>query len=197
MRIPFVVALLLGAGACGGRSPLLLPKDTTQATSANTKGGEGPPSTVVEHALDSGDKAPPTSLPTDAGATWTLGDALAQGPVVIVFYRGDWCPFCRKQLTELEGHRSRFTAKQATVVALSVDPPDRSHALSAQLGLGFPILSDPDRRAIKAWGVDDEDNALAWPSVFIVGKDGTIVQRWLATSIEVRPTADDVLSGLP
>jgi len=66
-----------------------------------------------------------------------------------------------------------------------------------KLGLGFPILADPTGAAIKAFGVFDPDTEIAWPSIFIIGKDGTVLKRWLADTYSQRVATDDVLRELP
>jgi peroxiredoxin len=74
-----------------------------------------------------------------------------------------------------------------------VDSVETSRDLAKKLGLTFPLLSDPDLVAAKAYGVADEGNGIAWPSEFLV--DAPSVVRWRATAqaVSVRPTANDVL----
>ena len=69
--------------------------------------------------------------------------------------------------------------------------------MKTKLGLEFPIVGDPSAAVIKAFGVFDEDTEIAWPSIFIVDKDGTVVVRWLADTYSQRVATDDVLAGLP
>lgn len=71
-----------------------------------------------------------------------------------------------------------------------------NRALSDKLGVTFPIVSDPGAAAIRAYGVYDSENEIAWPAVFIVGKDGTIEKRWLADDYKVRITTAEIMSGL-
>ncbi len=68
--------------------------------------------------------------------------------------------------------------------------------MTDKLGLGFPILSDPKAATIRAFGVFDEDTEIAWPSFFLVGKDGTIAKRWLADTYSQRVSTEDVLRDL-
>jgi peroxiredoxin len=77
-----------------------------------------------------------------------------------------------------------------------VDAPDRSKALAQKLGVTFPLASDPKRDVIRAYGVEDQENGIAWPAIFIVGRDGTVRWRSLAETFKERPTSDVVLQAL-
>jgi peroxiredoxin len=77
-----------------------------------------------------------------------------------------------------------------------VDPPERSKALADKLGITFPLLCDTSREAIRAYGVEDEENGIAWPAIFIVGRDGSVRWRSLAETFRVRPTSAVVLEAL-
>ena len=77
-----------------------------------------------------------------------------------------------------------------------MDPLERSKALAEKLGVKFPLLSDPKREAIRAYGVEDQENGIAWPAIFIVGRDGKVRWRSLAETYKVRPTSEVVLEAL-
>ncbi len=96
----------------------------------------------------------------------------------------------------MQSKQADFSAKGLGLVAISVDEVAAGRALTDKLGLGFSILSDPKAEAVRAFGVFDEDNEIAWPSIFIVSKDGTIVKRWLADTYSQRVATDDVLREL-
>jgi peroxiredoxin len=96
----------------------------------------------------------------------------------------------------LQSKQADFSAKGLGLVAISVDEVAAGRAMTDKLGLGFPILSDPKAEAIRAFGVFDEDTEIAWPSIFVVGKDGTVLQRWLADTYSQRVATDDVLRDL-
>lgn len=69
--------------------------------------------------------------------------------------------------------------------------------LGEKLGLAFPLLSDPGgTRAIEPFGVFDPDTEIAWPSIFVVGRDGKVLQRWLADTFKERIATSDVLAQL-
>ncbi len=87
------------------------------------------------------------------------------------------------------------------MLAISVDPVDTSTALAHELGLAFPLLSDPELTVIRAYGVADEGNGIAWPSLFLIERGeradqgGRVRWRSTATSVSVRPTVADVLAA--
>jgi peroxiredoxin len=82
------------------------------------------------------------------------------------------------------------------VVAVSVDPREKSAQLAVEEKLSFPILADVSLSTIRAWGVADEQNGIAWPAVYIVGRDGKILWRSLAESFRKRPLSAELLTAL-
>jgi peroxiredoxin len=85
---------------------------------------------------------------------------------------------------------------RAELVAVSVDPPEKSKELAAKLGITFPLLSDRDRSTIRAYGVEDSENSIAWPSIFLVAQDRTIRWRSLAETYKERPTPEVIVEAL-
>jgi peroxiredoxin len=94
---------------------------------------------------------------------------------------------------ELQRHQAEFAARSIRVVGISVDPLDRSRDLARDLGLDFPLLSDPNLLVIRAYGVADESSGLAWPAEFLIDAGGRIRWRATAASVGTRPSAADVL----
>jgi peroxiredoxin len=94
---------------------------------------------------------------------------------------------------ELQRHQADFAARHVRVVAISVDSVEKSRDLAKDLGLEYPLLSDPSMGVIRAYGVADESNEIAWPAEFLIDAGGRI--RWRATAklVGTRPTAADVL----
>lgn len=89
----------------------------------------------------------------------------------------------------------------AEVIAVSVDTTEESARLAAGLGLGFPILSDVERRAIHDWGLVHEGGrpgggAIARPAIYIVEPDGRISWRSLTENYRVRVRPEQVLAAL-
>ena len=82
------------------------------------------------------------------------------------------------------------------MVAISVDEPKDSAELAAKLGLTYPLLSDAKQIAIRSFGVADESTGVAWPTVFVVGRDGKVAARFFTESYKKRTTTSDVLAAL-
>src|SRR3954465_12209317 len=104
-------------------------------------------------ALKQGDKAPNFELPDGHGRNFILADRLARGPVVLVFYRGRWCPYCIAQLEELEKARPEFEKLGAILVAISPQKPQHTGFMVEQHHLRFAVLSDSENNVAKQFGV--------------------------------------------
>ena len=100
-----------------------------------------------------GDLAPDVSLPDATGKTVSLASMLQKGPVVVVFYRGGWCPFCNMQLKAYETVLPRIKAAGASIVAISTEKPDDTVTTTEKNALTFPVLSDVGQKVGKAFGV--------------------------------------------
>jgi peroxiredoxin len=75
------------------------------------------------------------------------------GPVVIVFYRGGWCPYCNLQLRAWQKHLPDLAARGARLVAISPQAPDGTLTTAEKNALAFPVLSDSQDLAGRAFGV--------------------------------------------
>jgi len=104
-----------------------------------------------EYGLRPGEKAIDFALPDADGRSVRLFDELEGGPVVLVFYRGGWCPFCNLQLRAYRERLTEFEALGARVIAVSPQSPDRALAQRDKEELPFPLLSDPDGRTAASY----------------------------------------------
>ncbi|MBV8578243.1 MAG: AhpC/TSA family protein [Acetobacteraceae bacterium] len=98
----------------------------------------------LEHALRAGDRFPDFMLPNAEGRLITLEDLLAEGPLVLTFFRGDWCPYCRVVLDALEEMQRPITEQGATLAAVTPDSGGRALEAKKQHGAHYEILSDLD-----------------------------------------------------
>lgn len=145
-----------------------------------------------------GDKAPNFTLSNQLGNAVALSDLLKKGKVILVFYRGAWCPYCNLQLNQLQSILEEIKSANASLVAISPQIPDASMSMVEKAKLGFDVLSDLGNTVarkfttvyrhadyatdvIKSLGIDfegyysDDSYELPVPAVFVVGQDGTIL----------------------
>lgn len=166
-----------------------------------------------------GRTAPGFELPDVHGKTVSLASLTAKGPVLVVFYRGGWCPYCNMQIHELSRRAPDFEKLGVQLVAISVDKPDKAAVTQASWTIPFPVLSDPDAKVhaawnvvhvvpspvfekLKAFGMDIEawsgrkHHKIAIPSVFLVDKEGVVRWAHAERDYKVRPSVDQVLSAI-
>jgi peroxiredoxin len=108
---------------------------------------------AVENALKEGEQAPDFTLADTRGNVVKLSHLLKQGPVVITFYRGQWCPYCHLALRAYQQAVPLLQAERTTLVAISPQMPHHSQALAEKLGLTFALLSDRGNQVARAYGL--------------------------------------------
>lgn len=108
---------------------------------------------VADRALHEGDTAPDFELPNAVGETVRLSGLLSSGPVILSFYRGQWCPFCNLELRALQQAMADIEAAGATLVAVSPNTPDTSLTTVEKHELTFPVLSDHDNLVAKQFNL--------------------------------------------
>ncbi len=167
-----------------------------------------------------GDKAPDFTLPDALGRPVSLADLLAEGPVVAVFYRGEWCPYCNLQLHALQAELPTIRGLGASLVAISPQAADHSLSLTEKHELAFPVLSDLDQHVIRAYRVQftvagdledimvnvfhndpadqnaDHSRSLPVPAVFVIDQDGVIRAAFVSADWRVRAEPADVVAAL-
>ena len=80
-------------------------------------------------------------------------DLLKQGNLVLVFYRGSWCPFCNVYLHNLQKRLKDITNAGGKLVAISVENPDASMAVAKKNEVQFTVLSDPKLETARKFGI--------------------------------------------
>ena len=108
---------------------------------------------TVKNALKTGEFAPDFCLPDAFGNPVALATLLRIGPVVIIFYRGEWCPFCNIEMHAMQAVLPRLTALGATLVAISPEKPDHGIVMTERNKLTFPVLSDFDNKVAWQFGI--------------------------------------------
>jgi peroxiredoxin len=108
---------------------------------------------AAENALKEGAQAPDFILPDARGNAVRLSHLLAQGPVVMTFYRGQWCPYCHLALRAYQHALPHMQARGASLLAISPQTPDHGRALAEKLELTFAVLSDIGNQAARQFGL--------------------------------------------
>jgi len=108
---------------------------------------------IESTALRVGAELPALTLPDATGKPVDLKVLNASGPLVIVFYRGGWCPYCNLELREWQRLLPQLQALGVTLVAISPQTPDSSLSTSERNELAFPVLSDSSLAAASAFGI--------------------------------------------
>jgi peroxiredoxin len=195
-----------------------LSKDVLKVMDAATK--ELSESGVVERALKVGDSAPDFMLSNAQGKPVRLQTLLKSGPVVVVFYRGGWCPYCNLHLRGFQRLLAGFRSAGAQLVAVSPQLPDNSLDTQAKNALEFPVLSDVGLHVAHAFGVafklsrplrdlydafgnrlgdfngEAGETELPMPATFVIGRDGTITFAHVEADYSHRSEPLDVLAQI-
>ncbi|MBN2775863.1 MAG: AhpC/TSA family protein [Prolixibacteraceae bacterium] len=171
--------------------------------------------------LEVGTKAPLFTAVDAENTTFDLADALEKGPVVIIFYRGHWCPVCNKHLGQIQDSLSLITEKGATVVAISPEKPEYLEKMEEKSGVKFSLLYDEDYKISDAYDVtflpdtkqivlyntmlnaklkeshSDDSQRLPIPATYIINTEGKVVWRQFDPDYKNRSTVKDILNNLP
>ena len=129
--------------------------------------------------LSPGDTAPPFTLPTDDGGKLSLSQ-LRGSKVVLYVYPAALTPGCTKQAGDFRDSLTRFAAAGYQVVGLSPDPPAKLAKFREKEALTFPLLSDPDREVLTAYGAYGEKQLYGKTvvgvirSTFVVDEQGKV-----------------------
>jgi peroxiredoxin len=144
--------------------------------------------------------APPFELNESRGGVVRLADLLARGPVVIVFYRGHWCPYCRRYLGKLQANQPRFLERRVSLVAISPEPPGTSARLADELNLSFPLLCDAAGEVMDSYGARNRltsaRTVMPHPAVFVVDPSGNVRFRSVDRNYKRRTTMHAIFAAL-
>jgi peroxiredoxin len=211
--VPAALSLQEQLDAVSDRAPEQMRSRVETAIAEIQKAGEAV-------GLQSGDVAPDFVLPDALGRPTGLGAALEMGPVVLTFYRGEWCPYCNLQLRSLQDALADMRALGASLMAVTPQSPDHSLSVTEKHHLEFTVLSDVDQSVIRAyrlqfavagelrdlhinvWHNDPRDkNAdgsmnLPVPATFIIDRDGVIRARFVSVDWRVRMEPSDIIAAL-
>ncbi len=153
------------------------------------------------------------------GEQVTFGNVVQKGPVILNFYRGEWCPFCQAQLKALQMAAPEFKALGASLLAISPQTPDHSISTVKNLGLTFDVLSDAGNKVAHEYGIaftvderqrgidrqfgvnlpecnGDESYELPIPATYIIDSDRIIRYSFLDTDYTKRMEPVSILDQI-
>lgn len=168
---------------------------------------------VARRAIGVGATAPEFTLPDAQGGEVSLAELRAEGPVVITFYRGGWCPYCNLELRAYAERMPAFAEAGVQLVAISPQTPDASLTLVERAELPFTVLSDVGNVVAAAFGLlhpvptelnavyvgngfdlagdnaqDPDAITLPLPATYVIDRDATV--RFAAVSADYTERAD-------
>ena len=145
---------------------------------------------------DIGQTVPDFRLRGPGGQPVSLSEYRGKKNVVIVFFPLAFSPVCSHQLPDIEKEMKHFEALDAVVLGVSVDSHYANQAFARSLGISFPLLSDFDRAASRAWGVLIPEKLYSGRAVFVVDKQGRLAYRDVAPTTAEIPSNAAVLAAL-
>ena len=172
---------------------------------------------VTASTLAAGSSAPPFALPDHNGNPITLASLIANGPAILLFFRGRWCPFCIAQLEAWNRLMATISRAGIAMAAMSPMTQHQSFLTRDQHRLEFPLLSDAGNRVARQFGLvysvpeeqrlvyrrtfvnlpfvnGDESWELPVPATFAIDRGGTILFSSADADYTVRPEPLEVLA---
>lgn len=174
---------------------------------------------IVDTALKMGDKAPDFSLKGANGETVSLSERLKSGPVVVLFYRGGWCPYCNMELKAYQDNLDTLSELGASLMAITPESPDNSMTTKEKNEISFDVLSDVNLEVSDKFGLTftlpaplaevygnfginlpevngDEAWRLPIPAAYVIAQDGTVLLSHVDVNYTVRLDPLDVIAAL-
>jgi peroxiredoxin Q/BCP len=130
--------------------------------------------------LKPGSTAPPFTLPDQDGKPVTLSKLLKTGPLILYFYPADFTPGCTREACSIRDLHDQILATGLRVVGISPQSVESHQQFRERYDLPFPLLSDVDKVAIKAYDVNGPLGFGVRRATFLVGTDGLIESAVLA-----------------
>ena len=155
------------------------------------------------------------------GKNIMLKNELKNGPVVIIFYRGEWCPVCNRYLSNFQDSLSYVEATGATVLAITPEVPASANKMIEKTGATFTVIPDPTEKIMTDYKVifqvteayqqkirnaleadiasnnAKKDAKLPVPATFIINKEGIIVYRQFNLDYHIRASVKEILDNIP
>lgn len=166
-----------------------------------------------------GQKAPMFKAMDQNGKTIISNEILENEQLIVVFYRGQWCPLCNKHLSHLQNHVADFKKAGARLIAITPEIPESVEKTIDKTKAEYSILYDIDCKIMKQYdvnfvlpeklqekykeyGIDltvsngNEDQMLPVPATYVIGKDGIVKYIQYDPDYKNRSNAEEILKHL-
>ncbi|MEM7183831.1 MAG: peroxiredoxin-like family protein [Spirochaetota bacterium] len=173
---------------------------------------------ILSKALKKGDTAKDFTLKNALGKEISLYEELKEGPVLLVWYRGGWCPYCNLTLHHLQKKLPEFQKYNANLIAITPELPDKSLSTKEKHKLQFQVVSDVGNKVAKDYGIvfkvnaevskyykekfnlqeynGDASDELPLAATYIIEKSGKITYAFLDADYRKRADPEELLSVL-
>lgn len=175
---------------------------------------------IESRILPVGALAPDFELPDQAGKPVRSADLITNGPLIIVFYRGRWCPYCVTTLETWNQWLPQIQAKGAGLVAISPQKPQHSFFTADQHKLAFAVVSDSGNAVARKFGLvyrlpeyleqhyrrifinlpnsnGDQSWELPLAVTYLIGQDGRVLFAHVSADFRLRAEPAEVLAAIP
>lgn len=192
------------------------------AASGNQLSGQSEYKSVHEvSGLEVGAEVPDFVAVNQNDEEISLYDLIKNGPVVLVFYRGVWCPICNNHLSELQENLKKVEESGATIVAVSPERPEFLRKTAGNTGAAFTLLYDKDYQISKIFDLtflpdeqtiamledmlnvdlagqhSDDSQRLPVPATYIIGKNSKVLWRHFDPDYRNRSGIEEIIQNLP
>ena len=170
---------------------------------------------VMPAGIMIGDKAPMFKGTSLQGEEVDAEKLLEKGPLVIIFYRGEWCGICKRHLSNLNDSLSFIVEKGATVIAMGIEKQRYAEVTLAATKAQFHVMTDSTLEIPKAYDVlftltkkyqgwiaedidvsKEETVMMPVPATFVISKEGIITYRHFNYNYRKRATVYEILENL-
>lgn len=170
-----------------------------------------------ENAPRPGETMPPFMLPDETGRLVTMDSLIGQGPLVVMFYRGHWCPYCRLNVGAVIKAQDRIAALGGQIVAIMPETQRYTQRFKSDSGAPFPVLTDLDNGYalslnLAIWvGAEiqqllsyldiprfhgGDDWMLPIPATFVIDREGLVKARFVDPDFRNRMEIDDLIAAV-
>lgn len=170
-----------------------------------------------ENAPRPGETMPPFMLPDETGRLVTMDSLIGQGPLVVMFYRGHWCPYCRLNVGAVIKAQDRIAALGGQIVAIMPETQRYTQRFKSDSGAPFPVLTDLDngyalslnlaiwvgaeiQRLLSDLDISHFQGGNDWmlpiPATFVIDREGLVKARFVDPDFRNRMEIDDLIAAV-